>query len=204
MTTLELDRVFQGGRVPGWLREVEAEPEAALQDLLLGRAALGHLNADEPSEVLLDWLDHLGSPFAAQVDAGLAFWIGRSWGKPTLALPGASPAVVARAWMRAADLIAFGPGLERSAQSLRVLFLKEPSFLRALAEGRPTDLCSRNGGVSVRYLPTCPGITEPMEFRGSAGCRQTGRSEKVSSPRRSRTAWLGSPMRSRGVRETDG
>jgi len=139
MTTLELDRVFQGRRVPGWLREVEAEPEAALQDLLLGRAALGHLNADEPSEVLLDWLDHLGSPFAAQVDAGLAFWIGRSWGKTTLALPGASPAVVARAWMRAADLVAFGPGLERSAQSLRVLFLKEPSFLRALAEGRARD-----------------------------------------------------------------
>ncbi|MFL6262463.1 MAG: tetratricopeptide repeat protein [Thermoanaerobaculia bacterium] len=140
MMTLELDRIFQGGRIPGWLQKFEDNPSEALEDLLLGRAALGHLNADEPVEILLDWLESLGerSEFPAQVDAALAEWIERSWGRSRLPKT-ESAAVLAVAWTRAANLIAFEPRLVQAARQLRSYFPKDRSFLSALSEGRARD-----------------------------------------------------------------
>jgi tetratricopeptide (TPR) repeat protein len=140
MMALELDRIFQGGRIPGWLQKFEANPSEALEDLLLGRAALGHLNADEPVEILLDWLESLGerSEFPAQVDAALAEWIERSWGRSRLPKT-ESAAVLAVAWTRAANLIAFEPRLVQAARRLRAHFPQDRSFLSALSEGRARD-----------------------------------------------------------------
>jgi tetratricopeptide (TPR) repeat protein len=140
MMALELDRIFQGGRIPGWLQKFEANPSEALEDLLLGRAALGHLNADEPVEILLDWLESLGerSEFPAQVDTALAEWIERNWGRSRLPKT-ESAAVLAVAWTRAANLIAFEPRLVQAARRLRSRFPQDRSFLSALSEGRARD-----------------------------------------------------------------
>ena len=140
MMALELDRMFQGGHIPGWLQRFESDPAEALEDLLLGRAALGHLNADEPVEILLDWLENLGerSEFPAQVDSALARWIEQSWGRSSLPKTG-SAAVLAVAWSRVANLIAFEPRLVQSARQLRSVFPAQRSFLSALSEGRARD-----------------------------------------------------------------
>ena len=141
-TALDFDRIFEGRRVPAWLRRFESDPDAALRDLLLGRADLGHLSAAEPGEILLDWLEGLGTThaeFRDAVDTALAKWIEQSWGQSTLPLAGGSAAVVATAWVRAANLIAFSPGLERAARALRSLFPEQRIFLSALSEGRARD-----------------------------------------------------------------
>jgi tetratricopeptide (TPR) repeat protein len=139
MSAVQLDTVFAGRRVPPWLRRFEAEPDAALEDLLLGGADLGHLSADEPTEVLLDWLDGLGEEFVAEIDAALARWIDLAWGDADLAAAGGSAALLALAWCRAADLIAAQPRLAQAAGQLRALFLADRPFLSALAEGRARD-----------------------------------------------------------------
>ena len=140
MMALELDRIFQGRRIPSWLQRFESDPLEALEDLLLGRAALGHLSADEPVEILLDWLESMSgqSEFPQQVDAALARWIQQSWGKSRLPKSG-SAAVLAVAWTRAADLIAFEPHLVQAGKQLRLFFPEQRSFLSALSEGRARD-----------------------------------------------------------------
>jgi tetratricopeptide (TPR) repeat protein len=140
MMALELDRIFQGGHIPSWLQRFETAPKEALEDILLGRAALGHLNADEPVEILLDWLESLGerSEFPAQVDAALAEWIEQSWGRSHLPKT-RSAAVLGVAWIRAANLIAFEPRLVQAARRLRSRFPTDRSFLSALSEGRARD-----------------------------------------------------------------
>ena len=71
---IDLDEIFGGARVPAWLRSFAADPADALSDLLVGRAALGHLSAAEPVDLLLGWLEGSGdrSDLAAQVDESLA------------------------------------------------------------------------------------------------------------------------------------
>jgi tetratricopeptide (TPR) repeat protein len=140
MMALELDRIFQGRRIPSWLQRFESDPSEALEDLLLGRAALGHLNADEPVEILLDWLESMGgqSEFPQQVDAALARWIEENWGKSNLPKTG-SAAVLAVAWSRVANLTAFEPRLVEAGKKLRSFFPEQRSFLSALSEGRTRD-----------------------------------------------------------------
>jgi Flp pilus assembly protein TadD len=138
---LRMEAVFQGRQIPAWLRRFEAEPDEALHDLLLGRAFLGHLNADEPIEVLLDWLENLGdrSELPEGVDTTLARWIERNWGRFSQQASGASAALLATAWTRVANLIAFEPRLSGAARVLRSFFPERRSFLSALAEGRARD-----------------------------------------------------------------
>ncbi|MFY9824729.1 MAG: tetratricopeptide repeat protein [Thermoanaerobaculia bacterium] len=135
---LQLDQIFQGRQAPRWLHQFQTDPDTALLDLLLGRAILGHLNVDEPSEILLDWLETLGPDFEESVDAALARWIERSWGR--FSLPESkSAAVLAIAWSRAGSLIAFESCLVQSARCLRRLFPQDRLFLSALSEGRARD-----------------------------------------------------------------
>lgn len=54
--SLALEKVFACGRVPEWLRALDADPAAALHNLLLDRAALGHLAVADPVQLVLDWL----------------------------------------------------------------------------------------------------------------------------------------------------
>lgn len=142
VSTIDFDRMFEGRRVPGWLRRFETEPDNAIHDLLLGWADLGHLNAADPEEILLDWLEGLGSThpeFLHAVDSAIACWIRRSWGKPTLPVAGGNAAVVASAWVRVANIIAYSPGLTRAAKALRSFLPEQRIFLSALSEGRARD-----------------------------------------------------------------
>ena len=140
-SSFQPDLAFRGVEPPEWLRAFAARPVAAFEDLLLGRAAFGHLNAEEPVEVLVDWLEALDpeAGLAGALDEACARWIGRSWGTPVLKASTGSSAVTARAWCRVADLVASEPRLNRAAKELRELFLNDSRFLRALSEGRARD-----------------------------------------------------------------
>ena len=74
---IEFDVIFEGARVPTWLRAFERAPLEAVEDLLVGRADLGLLSAEEPSALLLDWLAGIGDQdgFAGEIDETLARWI---------------------------------------------------------------------------------------------------------------------------------
>ena len=141
MTTLELDRIFAGRKVPSWLRRFESDPDRALEDLLLGGADLGHLEANEPSRVLLNWLEGLGAQegFVEAVDEALERWIGRRWGEPVFDAALGNSSLVAAAWIRAAELMAFEPRLIRAARRLRSFLPEKRPFLGALSEGPARD-----------------------------------------------------------------
>ena len=138
---IDLKEVFQGATVPRWLLRFQEEPLAALEDLLVGAGDLGPLAADEPSGVLLDWLDGLGqrTEFPKEVDAALAQWIDRSWGNPMLPGAASSATLTAVAWCRAGDVIAMDERLDRAAGQLRIHVLENRFFLDALTEGRSRD-----------------------------------------------------------------
>lgn len=74
-----MDALFEGRSVPRWLRAFERDPDEALDALLFGRADCAHLNAAEPSELLLDWLRALGDDFGTACDVALERWIERAW-----------------------------------------------------------------------------------------------------------------------------
>ena len=98
------------------------------------------LSADDPTSVLLDWLEGLGakSGFPVQVDQTLAQWIDRAWGQPVLEAAG-SATMTAVAWCRAADVIAMDERLDRAAGRLRDHVVRDRVFLHALVEGRSRD-----------------------------------------------------------------
>lgn len=145
--SLDLDRIFAGGQVPGWLRAFAADPDGALHDLLLGRAELGHLTVAEPVDLLLGWLRTLGegSGFVGQVDRALAAWIETYWGRIELPEGADSAAITTNAWLRVTELLAATPlptatpSLTRSGQTLTRRVLADQRYLDSLAEGRSCD-----------------------------------------------------------------
>ncbi len=145
MKAPDIDAVFRGTRVPPWLRSLVDDPVAALDDLLLGRAELGHLGAAEPEQLLLDWLEGIGDRegFAEFLDGALAVWIERSWNHPILANASGSAAVTADAWCSTCMTIACCPALSGAAAQLRQHVLGEPVFLQSLTEGRSRDPMGR-------------------------------------------------------------
>ena len=48
VSTVDFDRMFEGRRVPGWLRRFETEPDNAIHDLLLGKVRTNWAPAGEP------------------------------------------------------------------------------------------------------------------------------------------------------------
>ncbi|WP_165374302.1 MULTISPECIES: tetratricopeptide repeat protein [Sorangium] len=148
-----MDQVFEGAPVPPWLRRFEQEPVEALHDLLLGVAELGHLAVAEPEQLLLDWIEALGttSAFPRRVDQALAAWIERSFGDPLLGPPPGSAARTALAWCRAADVIASEPKLREAASTLKERMLRERHFLGALSEGASRDPLGRAWVALARH-----------------------------------------------------
>lgn len=139
--SLDFERIFRGARIPPWLQRFSDEPEAAVEDLLLGRADLAHLGAAEPVEILVGWVENLGDvpELTHALDRALAAWIERSWGWPVLPKAAGSSALTARAWIRAADVLAAVNGLGGASAVLCARFLADFGFLRALSEGRSRD-----------------------------------------------------------------
>ena len=142
---------FAGRRVPPWLLRFAEEPQTALHDLLMGRAALGHLDAAEPGEVLLDWLRLLKADFSTTVDTALAGWIDSHWGDSFPDGSAGHAALTAEAWMRACDLIALEPCLQLAAAALRGHVLAQPRFLESIGEGRARDPQSRAWQALARH-----------------------------------------------------
>lgn len=138
---IHFDTIFEGARVPVWLRAFERAPLEAVEDLLVGRADLGLLSAEEPSSLLLDWLAGIGDRegFAREIDEALASWISSSWGNPALDKANQSASLTSVAWCRAADVIALGEGLVVSVKCLREHVTGDRRFLNALHEGRGRD-----------------------------------------------------------------
>ena len=138
---LDLDRIFAGGQVPGWLRAFAADPNQALHDLLLGRAELGHLTAAEPVELLLGWLRALdeGSGFPDYLDQALAAWIATYWGRSELPEGADSASITTNAWLRVTELLVAASSLTRSGQTLTRHMLADRRYLDSLAEGRSCD-----------------------------------------------------------------
>ncbi len=138
---LDLDRLFGGGRVPDWLRAFDADPRTALQDLLLGRAELGHLTIADPVDLLLGWLRTFGDSggFSGLLDRSLRSWIDDHWGKTEL--PGGldSATLTTAAWTRAADLLAAAPALVAAGDTLTRRVTADRRYLNSLAEGRSRD-----------------------------------------------------------------
>jgi len=178
---IDLKEIFEGAVVPDWLRQFQQEPVEALEDLLTGGADLGPLNADEPSGVLLDWLDGLGrqSDFPQEVDAALAQWIDRSWGNPMLPGAASSATLTAVAWCRAGDVIAMDERLDRAAGQLRLCVLEDRFFLDALTEGRSRDpqgrawlalaRHQRDRGLVDHWWRLCRLPPEEPWYRGECG-----------------------------------
>ena len=142
---IEFNAIFEGARVPAWLREFERAPVDAVEALLVGRADLGLLSAEEPSTLLLDWLAGIGDQdgFAREIDEALASWIRRSWGNPTLEKANQSASLTSVAWCRAADVIAMDERLDDSADCLRQMVINDRRFLNTLHEGRGRDPMAR-------------------------------------------------------------
>ncbi len=141
---LDFDEIFEGARVPAWLRAFAEDADGAVADLLVGRADLGHLAMADPVQLLLDWLHRLSEAegFAAQVDASLAAWIRRCWGDTALDEASGSPAMTAVAWCRASEAVAGGaPHLKEAAGELelRLLDIDARRFLRDIGQGRSRD-----------------------------------------------------------------
>ena len=142
---------FAGRRVPPWLRRFAEEPETALHDLLMGRAALGHLDAAEPGNVLLDWLRLLPADFSTAVDDALAVWIASRWGDSFPPGSAGHASLTAEAWIRVCDLIALDARLGQSAAALRSHVLAQPRFLESLSEGRARDPQGRAWQALARH-----------------------------------------------------
>ncbi len=146
-----MDALFEGRSVPRWLRAFERDPDEALDALLFGRADCAHLNAAEPSELLLDWLRALGDDFGTACDVALERWIERAWGQPLPATGSATQAALA--WVGACDLIAGSSSLSRAAAALRARFLDERHVLAGLVEGRARDPEGRAWLALARHQP---------------------------------------------------
>lgn len=139
------DIIFQGARVPMWLQEFERAPYDAVEDLLVGRANMGLLSAEEPSMLLLDWLTGIGdqADFADDIDKALVWWINRSWGNPEIEKANKNASLTAVAWCRVADVIAMDERLVKSANCLRQWVTDDHRFLNDLCEGRTRDPMAR-------------------------------------------------------------
>ena len=151
---MNLDDIFNGARVPPWLRDFEDAPEKAVSDLLVGRADMETLSAEEPFMLLLDWLSAIGEKdggFVGKVDKALVAWIENSWGNPTLAEAGQSASLTSVAWRQAADIIAMREDLDKSAECLQQKVINEPDFLNALHEGRGRDPMASAWRAIARY-----------------------------------------------------
>lgn len=142
---IDFERIFEGAPVPGWLLHFGADPDEAVEDLLVGRALLEDLGVAEPAELLLDWLEGLGAQpeFVAATDQALARWIDRSWGVPALPSALGSAVLTGVAWCRAAEVIAADPRLTLAARRLRVHLLSDRTFLAGLSEARARDPLGR-------------------------------------------------------------
>nr|VFK23521.1 MAG: Tetratricopeptide repeat-containing protein [Candidatus Kentron sp. MB] len=149
----DLEKRFKDGVIPSWLLHLDQDPEAALHDLLRGRASLGHLSAAEPDELLLDWLRGFGprSHYARLLNGALTTWINRYWGKLLLSDTGYA-VLTSRAWLRAMDTIAASPfvgsedivrpedyPLFGAATSLRERVLADRNFLNDMTEAHTHD-----------------------------------------------------------------
>jgi hypothetical protein len=139
--SLALEKVFAGGRVPEWLRALDADPAAALHDLLLDRAALGHLAVADPVQLVLDWLRTLNDAagLTSRLDRTLADWIDRHWGLPQLPDGGQGATLTTLAWVRVTDLLATAPALYMAGDRLTARVLADRRFLNSLATGRSRD-----------------------------------------------------------------
>ena len=138
---IDLDAMFEGGLMPNWFARFAEDPEPALGDLLVGCADVGVLVAEEPTMLLLDWLQRFGDTggFAPAVDEALAQWTADSWGNPTLEAANNSASLTAVAWCRAAEVIAMDNRLAAAAAGLRERMLSDRRFLAAITEGRTRD-----------------------------------------------------------------
>ncbi|MDY7094934.1 MAG: tetratricopeptide repeat protein [Acidobacteriota bacterium] len=112
-----------------------------MEALLFDRGDLGHLAMSEPENVLLDWMLAFEQDpgFSKAVDDGLKVWIESAWGhaEPEEIFGSVRPTTYA--WYRAAQILAFGQGLEGAVAALRERFLEDPQFLRDLSEARQLD-----------------------------------------------------------------
>jgi len=137
---VDIRSIFKGGFIPPGLERFAEDAGRALDDLLLSRALLAHLNPADTVELLLDWFDAAGPEFIEAVDRALADWIESAWGKPVLPESGQTSTLTAEAWIRACDLIAAEPRrLSRAAAALRGKMPEGRSFLAALREGPARD-----------------------------------------------------------------
>ncbi len=151
---MTLDDIFEGARVPTWLRHFEDAPQKAISELLVGRADMGTLSAEEPFMLLLDWLSGIGakdSGFVVEVDKALAAWVEGSWGNPALKEANQNSSLTSVAWRQAADIIAMREDLDKSAQCLRQRVIADPDFLNALHEGRARDPMANAWRAIARY-----------------------------------------------------
>ena len=135
----KLDAHFRGGVMPPWWLAFADDPAGAVEDLLLGRAALGHLSRAEPAELLLDWLEGLDAGIVAAVDDALAGWIAKSWGVPVLERAADSAALTATAWSRACDVVGSERRLEQAHAALLARVPEDLAFLPSLSAGRSRD-----------------------------------------------------------------
>lgn len=138
---ISFDEIFQGRSTPAWLRGFQLDPFKSLHDLLIGRADLGSLGADEPVSVLTDWLNLFSNQngFSSLVDQALTNWIEYAWHKPLLELTTNSSALTSIAWCRACNLIATNNSLEHSAITLKSKVSDGTHFLDGLRQGRSRD-----------------------------------------------------------------
>lgn len=146
MTLQELQSLLPNGRPPPLLSRFIKEPDAALMDLLVGGADLGHLGSAEPAEILLRWLDEFGERgFRPFLDDALKRWFARCWGRTMLPEALDDAVLVTHAWCQATLTVAMtgsllGPEvLPLSAGALRERITEEPLFLEGLVEGRARD-----------------------------------------------------------------
>lgn len=135
----DIDKLYQGRRVPPWLRRFSESPDEALHELLVGRAYLEHLNAAEPSALLCDWMASRGEDLVRHVDRALAAWISRHWGQTILPESAESALLSAQAWRHAFDVVGREPRLTRSLKALRHRFPADRAFLASITEGRSRD-----------------------------------------------------------------
>lgn len=150
---IDLDAMFEGRLRPPWFDEFAAAPVEALEALLAGYADLGTLSAEEPLNLLRDWLERFGATggFTPAVDAALAAWVERSWRQPVLPTARGSVSLTALAWVRAANIIGLQPGLVQASASLRSRVLADAAYLDGLQEGRTRDPLGRAWWAIARH-----------------------------------------------------
>jgi len=100
----EIDEAFAGSP-PDWLPAFAHDPVGSLTKLFTEEWFHGHLNAEDPDELLLDWADgfsEIGPAFGEALDGALADWIVMHWDSRSLWHAG-SPGVT---WHRALRVVA--------------------------------------------------------------------------------------------------